>query len=122
MPRFRAWRGGRCRPDAPLRFLDARDGVLRKRFTCAHELGHLIKRGDVEDYEEHVDYREEAASKGTDVEEQFANSFAAAFLMPEHLVEQRVAVGEGEAEMADYFRVSDVALVNRLKGLGLYRR
>ena len=36
------------------------------------------------------------------------------------LVEQRAALGEGMAEMADYFEVSEAALVNRLKSLGLY--
>jgi Zn-dependent peptidase ImmA (M78 family) len=105
----------------PLIILNIGDGVRRKRFTCAHELGHYVKRQD-EDWLEHVDYRDEAASLGVDSDEKFANGFAASLLMPEHLVEQRVGVGEGEAEMADHFRVSEAALVNRLKSLGLYKR
>jgi len=104
----------------PLIHLNSGDGRLRRRFTCAHELGHYCKRAEEGSHAEHIAYRDETTSKGTDVEERFANAFAAALLMPEHLVEQRFALGEGETEMADFFEVSEAALVNRLKSLGLY--
>lgn len=106
----------------PLIHLNSADGRRRRRFTCAHEIGHYFKRVEEDSHTEHIYYRDETASKGTDVDERFANAFAAALLMPEHVVAQRVALGQGEAEMADYFEVSEAALVNRLKGLGLYRR
>lgn len=104
----------------PLIHLNSADGRLRRRFTCAHEIGHYFKRPDGDGHEEHIHYRDETTSKGTDVDERFANAFAAELLMPEYLVEQRAALGEGVAEMADYFEVSEAALVNRLKSLGLY--
>ncbi|HET7454297.1 MAG TPA: ImmA/IrrE family metallo-endopeptidase [Solirubrobacterales bacterium] len=101
-------------------FLNRADGVRRKRFTCAHEIGHYVKHLGEGDNLEHVDYRDEAASQGVDADERFANSFAASLLMPDYLVERQVAMGEGEREMADFFEVSEAALVNRLKGLGLF--
>lgn len=101
-------------------FLNRADGLRRKRFTCAHEIGHYVKRQEDGDNLEHIDYRDEAASQGVDADERFANAFAASLLMPDYLVERQVALGEGEAEMADLFEVSEAALVNRLKGLGLY--
>jgi Zn-dependent peptidase ImmA (M78 family) len=101
-------------------FLNRADGARRKRFTCAHELGHYVKRLGEGDNLEHIDYRDEAASRGVDADERFANAFAASLLMPDYLVERQVALGDGETEMADLFEVSEAALVNRLKGLGLY--
>jgi Zn-dependent peptidase ImmA (M78 family) len=108
-------RGGRA-----LIFLNRADGVRRKRFTCAHELGHYVKHLENGDNLEHIDYRDEAASRGVDAEEKFANAFAASLLMPDYLVERQVALGGGEREMADFFEVSEAALVNRLKGLDLF--
>jgi Zn-dependent peptidase ImmA (M78 family) len=101
-------------------FLNRADGIRRRRFTCAHELGHYVKHLDEGDNVEHIDYRDEAASLGVDADERFANAFAASLLMPDYLVERQVALGEGEREMADRFEVSEAALVNRLKGLGLF--
>jgi Zn-dependent peptidase ImmA (M78 family) len=112
---FQLQRGGQV-----LIFLNKADGARRKRFTCAHELGHYVKRLVDGDSLEHIDYRDEAASQGINAGEKFANAFAAALLMPDYLVEQRVAIGEGEREMADFFEVSEAALVNRLKRLGLF--
>jgi Zn-dependent peptidase ImmA (M78 family) len=102
-------------------FLNRADGSRRKRFTCAHEIGHYVRHLVNDSDLEHIYYRDEAASKGVDEEERFANAFAASLLMPDYLVEQRMAVGEGEWEMADFFNVSEAALVNRLKTLGMYR-
>lgn len=104
----------------PLIHLNSSDGRRRRRFTCAHEIGHYFKRDGKDGHAEHIFYRDETTSKGTDVDERYANAFAAELLMPRHVVEQRVAMGEGEAEMADYFEVSEAAMVNRLKSLGLY--
>lgn len=58
------------------------DSNKRKRFSCAHELGHYVRRAG-EDSIEFVDLRGPVASEGLDAEEIFANRFAACLLMPE---------------------------------------
>lgn len=100
-------------------YISASDHPNRKRFTCAHEIGHFVKR-DGEDFE-YVDYRDDTASMGIDKGELFANSFAAALLMPEREVRRLHSIGTHESEMAHTFGVSEAAMVNRLKNLSLYR-
>jgi Zn-dependent peptidase ImmA (M78 family) len=100
-------------------YLSAGDHPNRKRFTCAHEIGHFV-RHDEEDFE-YVDYRDGTASMGIDEEERFANAFAAALLMPEREVRRLHGSGINEIEMAGVFGVSEAAMVNRLKNLSLYR-
>jgi Zn-dependent peptidase ImmA (M78 family) len=103
----------------PAIYLSAGDHPNRKRFTCAHEIGHFVRRGD-EDFE-YVDYRDGTASMGIDEDERFANAFAAALLMPERDVRRLHGLGMPEGEMAGAFGVSEAAMVNRLKNLNLYR-
>ena len=100
-------------------YLSADDHPNRKRFTCAHEIGHFVRHGE-EDFE-YVDYRDGTASMGIDEEERFANAFAAALLMPEKEVRRLHGMGMHERDMAGAFGVSEAAMVNRLKNLGLYR-
>jgi Zn-dependent peptidase ImmA (M78 family) len=105
----------------PVIFLSAADHPNRKRFTCAHEIGHFERRGGDSDTLGYIDYRDEAASMGTYEDERFANAFAAALLMPQAHVERFHAHGMHQYAMAQHFGVSEVAMVNRLKNLGLYR-
>ena len=58
---------------------------------------------------------------GVDERERFANAFAAALLMPEQAVNKFHQDGVHERAMARQFGVSEAAMVNRLKNLGLYR-
>jgi Zn-dependent peptidase ImmA (M78 family) len=101
-------------------YLSTKDHPNRKRFTCAHEVGHYVKRGGEEF--EYVDYRDGTASMGIDAGELYANSFAAALLMPEKEVRRLHGVGLHQRDLATTFGVSEAAMVNRLKNLGLYRR
>lgn len=100
-------------------YLSTSDHPNRKRFTCAHEIGHFVKRGD-EDFD-YIDYRDGTASMGIDDGELFANSFAASLLMPEREVRRLHGLGLHERDMARTFGVSEAAMVNRLKNLNLYR-
>jgi Zn-dependent peptidase ImmA (M78 family) len=100
-------------------FLSESDHPNRKRFTCAHEIGHFVKHGEG-DFE-YVDYRDGTASMGVDEDERFANAFAAALLMPEKEVRRLHNMGMHEKDMAAAFGVSEAAMVNRLKNLYLYR-
>lgn len=62
-------------------YLSAADSPKRRRFTCAHELGHYLRFQERE-VVAFVDHRDGEQNE----EEQFANAFAAALLMPEDAV------------------------------------
>jgi Zn-dependent peptidase ImmA (M78 family) len=103
----------------PSILLNAGDSRNRRRFTCAHELGHFIRRTDEPHKYEYVDYRDQRSSTGTDEEEMFANSFAANLLMPEPLVKTFHEQELPDFRMAKKFGVSQEAMQFRLKNLGL---
>lgn len=104
----------------PSILLNADDSRNRKRFTCAHELGHYIRRAaEPEQPYEYVDYRDQRSSTGTDEEERYANSFAASLLMPETAVRALHAQGMATIRMAQIFGVSPEAMQYRLDNLNL---
>jgi IrrE N-terminal-like domain len=70
-------------------YVHASDSPNRQRFTCAHELGHYVKRSAAGDAEwEYVERRDLLTAQGTDREEIYANQFAASLLMPRNAVER----------------------------------
>lgn len=102
----------------------------RKRFTVAHELGHLILHGD---QPLHVDkvfaikLRSHVSSEAVDLEEIEANAFAAELLMPTGMMQQKLqdlpGVLDYEKEtviskLAKDFKVSPQAMTIRLINLG----
>jgi Zn-dependent peptidase ImmA (M78 family) len=102
----------------------------RKRFSIAHEIGHLFLHmgylikpelwESVGDYRDSVYYR-----FGHSIEEYEANEFAAAFLMPDHefkrIAKQNLKNGVYNIEeIANYFDVSIEAATIRGKWLGLF--
>lgn len=98
-------------------YLNSRDSRNRQRFTAAHELGHYVRRSTGTDEAwDYVDRRDELSSLGTDVEERFANAFAAQLLMPEHEV-RSMSKRMTPPAMAVKFGVSLEALKNRLTTL-----
>ncbi len=103
----------------PAIILNRDDSDNRQRFTCAHEMGHYVLNSDRPEMFEYVDYRDEESSTGTHDEERFANQFAAALLMPADQVRKRYSAEASTVELAFHFRVSQEAMVNRLKNLGL---
>lgn len=105
----------------PQILLNAADSPNRKRFTCAHEIGHFSKRSASPDAYEYVDTRGALAAAGMDADEIYANQFAAALLMPGDEVRRLHKQGKGEIEMALYFDVSQDAMHYRLMNLGLVR-
>lgn len=104
------------------------DPPHRKRFTIAHELGHhflhLFEDGEFIDGEADLDMfrggkeAEDAASPSRRKEIQ-ANMFAAALLMPEDAVRDLWPEAESVPDMARKFNVSEAAMRNRLRALGL---
>jgi Zn-dependent peptidase ImmA (M78 family) len=104
----------------PAIYLNADDPDVRQRFTAAHELGHYMRHvGDGTADLSFVDKRDPIAEKGTDVEEVFANAFAANLLMPQGDVRRLHGEKLGPAAMARHFGVSIAALNFRLTNLGL---
>jgi len=92
----------------------------RQRFTLAHELGHLLA-GD--DQGVHLDKDIFNSAQQREPSEMRANAFAAAFLMPDEVLRERVGRGglseAGFAELACELLVSPATLAYRLKSLRL---
>jgi Zn-dependent peptidase ImmA (M78 family) len=111
--------------------VNAAHSPTRRRFTVAHELGHLRLhpgRPLILDAPARVNFRDRTASLATDREEIEANAFAAALLMPERLVLEWVGrlltTREHTPEklvrlLADEFQVSEAAMGYRLINLGI---
>ncbi|KTR41661.1 hypothetical protein NS263_04070 [Curtobacterium oceanosedimentum] len=101
-------------------FLNRRDHERRQRFTCAHEIGHLTRRGASADERiGYVDSRDTLSSAGTDPEEVWANAFAAELLMPAVAVRTLWAQGKSVPKVARTFGVSEEAMQYRLAKLRL---
>jgi len=103
-------------------YLNAADNERRQRFSCAHEIGHYIKRvqpGVADDEWGYIDRRGPSATRGTNPEEIYANQFAAAMLMPEARVKALIAEGRTVPAMAAMFNVSLEAMAHRIDNLGL---
>lgn len=107
------------RDEDPVILVNAADHPNRKRFTCAHELGHFVMHEQMPESYEYVDLRGTLATAGTDPDERYANSFAAALLMPESEVRRLIDENHTPTEMAYYFGVSQESMYYRLKNLGI---
>ena len=106
----------------PVIMLETDDSLNRKRFTCAHELGHFVWRSEQDEEAcvyEYIEYRSEDREHKQKEEEIFANAFAAALLMPEQ--EIRKLADEPKVLLAKKFGVSVDAMKYRLKNLGYGR-
>ena len=94
--------------------------VERQRFTVAHELGHHLLRH----YDHfHID-PDRTASDGDPPgydwqDERAANEFAAQLLMPATWIAESYRKTQAVADLAERFRVSQVAMGYRLANLGL---
>lgn len=92
---------------------------VRQRFTIAHELGHhALGHG--------TRFRDTTSNFNVyyrDPVEVEANAFAAALLMPSRYVWSEFNAGRANdvARLADTFGVSQVAMLYRLKNLGIVR-
>ena len=96
-------------------YVNKNDTLQRKRFTIAHEIGHLM----LNHYCDKPIHRDGISSEGTNTLEIQANAFAAELLMPKELVVYAFDVLGTIAGIAEIFEVSFLAAGNRLKNLGL---
>jgi Zn-dependent peptidase ImmA (M78 family) len=107
------------RDETPVISLNRDDSLNRRRFTCAHEIGHYERRSHDAENEEFIDFRDTLAGLGVDPAEVFANQYAAALLMPPGDVRRLFEAGSSEDEMARTFVTSPQAMRLRLKNLRL---
>lgn len=88
------------------------DSDVRRRFTIAHELGHIVVHRETESFRD--------ISFSGDAREIQANNFAAALLMPKWMVLPYARVhGMNVEKLAEIFRVSRPAMEIRLAALAL---
>ena len=106
------------RGGVPRIYLNKDQHPHRQRFTCAHEIGHFVKRSveDDSDAFEYVDRRSHLSSQGTHPDERWANAFAAALLMPADYVVDRFS-HLGHTGLANELRVSLEAISHRIDSL-----
>ena len=102
---------------------------VRRNFTTAHELGHLLLHDQEQlhiDHDFRVRLRDDRSSEGIDEAEREANFFAASLLMPRAFLEADLSGQEyvdlldddSLRELARKYGVSTQALAIRLKSLG----
>ena len=101
--------------------LSSTEAVVRQRYTCAHEIGHLVRRraAGVTRFG-FIDRRDHLSASGTDPEESWANRFAAALLMPASML--RDSPQRDPTNLAPVYGVSVRAMSIRLTTLGLVAR
>ena len=108
---------------------------VRRRFTIAHELGHLLLHGYTQPHVDRgykVRFRDPRSSEGSVREEIEANQFAAELLIPQHLLVPSIRQLDIEFEsmaddqlaaqlrpIAELFDVSQQALTIRLSSLNM---
>jgi Zn-dependent peptidase ImmA (M78 family) len=115
-------------------YMNSHKPYVRERFTLAHELGHLflhmgyLLEKTKWDSMSNNDFQDSAFFRLSDnytQEENEANEFAAAFLMPKtefidvakkNLSNSCYTIGP----IADHFQVSETAAINRGKWLGIF--
>lgn len=105
-------------------YVNSYDVPVRKRFTIAHELGHLFlhlqnEDGNFIDNKISLFRSSEIRNTSDALREVEANHFAAALLMPKSFVSQEWKKTRSVASIAKLFNVSAGAMENRLKYLGL---
>lgn len=93
-------------------FYNKNKHLHRKRFTVAHELGHLVL-GHTSDVYEPADLN---SSKPEEVE---ANEFAAELLIPTKALKKDYAAEQDTKKLANKYLVSEEALVIKVKSCGL---
>lgn len=119
--------------------VNSRHAPTRRRFTVAHEIGHLLLGHlDLNEGDLHIDHkffykgRSARSAQGVDPEEINANAFAAELLMPERFLRHDfekfradsieffdLEDGELASALAERYKVSLQTMIIRLTKLGL---
>jgi IrrE N-terminal-like domain len=99
--------------------LNQRHGLIRRRLTCAHEIGRYLRQSAGVKRYVHVDRRGGSSASGSDPDDIYAIEFGACLLMPTLMVHTLAEIGLDDLEMAMWFVVSRDALQLRLASLNL---
>lgn len=116
--------------NVPIIGINALHHPNRQRFSIAHEIGHLVLHRDFITNHVHVDkqfslHRDERSATGEDALEVDANAFASELLVPHVWLKEAIASDfdleddRALASVAKQFKVSKIALQNRLLHLAL---
>lgn len=90
-------------------YIEKTDSPQRRRFTCAHEVGHFILHGP-KNHDVTL-----LRSSSTDAMEKDADSLAAEILMPIHFVKKFLESDMSAEDFAKKFNVSKVAAEFRMR-------
>jgi Zn-dependent peptidase ImmA (M78 family) len=99
--------------------LNRRHSLLRRRLTCALELGHYLHTSAKTNEYERVDLRDRFEQAGGEADDVYAHEFAGCLLMPKEDVKILADLRVDDLEMALRFFVPREAMQDRLTGLGL---
>jgi Zn-dependent peptidase ImmA (M78 family) len=99
-------------------FIDESDVEGRRRFTCAHELGHFIERQNIA-LDDDFSFRDHRDNRGTDYDlhEFFADEFAGELLMPAAQFVRLEQQGLTTTSLASHFQVTAKAVEQRRRRL-----
>jgi Zn-dependent peptidase ImmA (M78 family) len=103
----------------PWMTVNLNDSLIRRRLTCALELGHFVRQSAKTSEYSRVDLRDPRPVSDETTDEVYAKEFGACLLMPKVAVETFLELGLDDLEMALCFVVSREAMQNRLTRLGL---
>lgn len=106
--------------EEPKIYMNQLDLLIRRRLTCAMELGHYIRRSAETDKYSRVDRRSDP--RDPDPRSVYAAEFATCLLMPSLDVKVMIELGIDDLEMALRFRVPRELVRLRLSELGLQTR
>ncbi len=99
--------------------LNRRHSFLRRRLTCALEIGHYVHMSTKVNEYKRVDLYERSDEVGGESDGEYAQEFAGSLLMPKEDIKVFVDLWMDDLEMALRFCVPREAMQIRLKDLGL---
>jgi Zn-dependent peptidase ImmA (M78 family) len=105
--------------EEPQIYMNELDLLVRRRLTCAIELGYYVRCSARTDRYSRVGLRSDRPDPERDPESVYAEHFAACLLVPEREARLMVELGLDELEMALRFQVSREIIQLRVRELGL---
>lgn len=95
-------------------YLDIDQGPTKRRFSCAHELGHYFDRMSDQSIQPGTGFEDKRSEEGRGTaDEVYANEFAASLLMPEHQFRALASSGASTIAIAAKFGVSPASAAYR---------
>jgi Zn-dependent peptidase ImmA (M78 family) len=108
------------RPNAdPRMVFNRRHSFVRRRFTCALELGHFVRMSARTNEYKRVDLYDGFEQVGGEADDSYAHAFAGCLLMPTEHVKILADLWMDDLEMALRFRVPREVMQARLRSLGI---